>query len=204
MNKNGKKVAVILLLAVVAVGSYFVSGTYARYSRALSGSDTATVAKFSVSGTGLDKEGNATFDLFNTELKEADINTAEDNVLNTKIAPGTGGFFKTTLTNDSEVDVTTVLKLKETANASKVPIEYSTDKTTWKAVDTTTKEVELTTVDLDYVGKTGASVKNSEEVTVYWRWAIDANTDDKDTELGEAETAPTVETTITATFTQKD
>lgn len=196
MKKNGKKVAVIALLAVVAVGSYFISGTYAKYSRALSGSDTATVAKFSVSATGLNKEQNATINLFDT-LKEEDTTTAEEHVLATKIAPGTGGQFTTTLTNDSEVDVEAVITLSETSNTSNIPIEYSFNGTDWKSVGDAT-----TTVKLDYVGKTDAVT--SKPVTIYWRWAFDKNTIDADNALGEATDLPSIETKVTATFTQVD
>ena len=195
MKKNTKKLGVMLLLGVVAVGSYFVSGTYAKYTRALSGSDTATVAKFSVEATGLNKEQNATISLFDT-VKEADVTANEENVASDKIAPGTGGEFTTTLTNKSEVDVKAVITLKETSNTSNVPIEYSLDKTTWKKASELTKEV-----NLDYVGK--ASATTNDDVTIYWRWAFEG-TDTADTALGEATTAPTVETQVTATFTQID
>lgn len=195
MKNNKKKVAVVLLLAVVAVGSYFVSGTYAKYSRALSGSDEATVAKFSVTATDLNKEQNATIDLFGT-LKEANVTDAEENVKADRIAPGTGGQFTTTLTNASEVDVEAVVTLSET-NASNVPIEYSLDKTTWKkASDLTGK------VTLDYDTKTGGTT--TDDVTVYWRWAIDAQADADDTTLGEMATAPKVTTKVTVTFNQVD
>ena len=96
MKKNTKKICVVLLLAIVAIASYFVSGTYAKYTRAVSGSDTVTVAKFSVDASGLNKEQNATIDLFDT-VKEADLSAKEENVLAGKIAPGTGGEFTTTL-----------------------------------------------------------------------------------------------------------
>ncbi len=195
MKKNTKKLGVMLLLGVVAVGSYFVSGTYAKYTRALSGSDTATVAKFSVEATGLNKEQNATISLFDT-VKEADVTANEENVASNKIAPGTGGEFTTTLTNKSEVDVKAVITLKETSNEKNVPIEYSLDKTTWKKASELTKEV-----NLDYVGKTSATTTG--DVTIYWRWAFDG-TDSTDTALGEETTAPTVTTQVTATFTQVD
>ncbi len=195
MKKNTKKIGVMLLLATVAVGSYFISGTYAKYTRALGGSDTATVAKFSVEASGLNKEQNATINLFDN-IKEADTTSDEENVASDKIAPGTGGEFTTTLTNKSEVDVKAVVTLKETANTSNVPIEYSLDKTTWKKANELTKEV-----NLDYVGKSGA--KSSEDVKIYWRWSYDGS-DTVDTALGEADTAPTVTTQVTATFTQVD
>lgn len=196
--KNGskkKKLVIVLLLLVVASGCYFVSGTYAKYTRALSGSDTATVAKFSVDASGLNKEQNATISLFDN-VKEADTTSSEENVLEGKIAPGTGGSFTTTLTNKSEVDVKAVVTLKETANTSNVPIEYSLDKTNWKSASEITKEV-----NLDYVGKKSAN--SSSNVTIYWRWAFDGS-DSTDTTLGEATTAPTVTTQVTATFTQID
>ena len=196
--KNGskkKKLVIILLLLVVASGCYFVSGTYAKYTSALGGSDTATVAKFSVDASGLNKEQNATISLFDN-VKEADTTSSEENVLEGKIAPGTGGSFTTTLTNKSEVDVKAVITLKETANTSNVPIEYSLDKTNWKSASEITKEV-----NLDYVGKKSAN--SSSNVTIYWRWAFDGS-DSTDTTLGEATTAPTVTTQVTATFTQID
>lgn len=198
MEKNDskkKKFAIVLLLLVVACGFYFVSGTYAKYTRALGGSDTATVAKFSIDASGLDKAQSASINLFDT-VKEADTTTDEENVAAGKIAPGTGGSFTTTLTNKSEVDVKAVVTLKETANTSNIPIEYSLDKTTWKKATDITKEV-----DLDYTGKTSA--KTNENVTIYWRWAFDGD-DSADTALGEATTAPTVTTQVTATFTQID
>ena len=196
--KNGskkKKLVIVLLLLVVASGCYFVSGTYAKYTRALGGSDTATVAKFSVDASGLNKEQNATISLFDN-VKEADTTSSEENVLEGKIAPGTGGSFTTTLTNKSEVDVKAVVTLKETANTSNVPIEYSLDKTNWKSASEITKEV-----NLDYVGKKSAN--SSSNVTIYWRWAFDGS-DSTDTTLGEATTTPTVTTQVTATFTQID
>ncbi len=195
MKNNKKKIAVVLLLAVVAVGSYFVSGTYAKYSRALSGSDEATVAKFSVTATDLNKEQNATIDLFGT-LKEANVTDAEENVKADRIAPGTGGQFTTTLTNASEVDVEAVVTLSET-NTNNVPIEYSLDKTTWKTASDFTDKVTL-----DYDTKTGGTT--TDDVTVYWRWAIDAQADADDTALGEMATAPKVTTKVTVTFNQVD
>ena len=193
MKKNTKKICVMLLLAVVAIASYFVSGTYAKYTRALGGSDTATVAKFSVTAGTLNKEQNAEIALFDT-IKEEDTTSAETHVKENLIAPGTGGKFDITLTNASEVDVDAVITLKETANTSNVPIKYSLDGTNWKTADETTK-----TVGLNYVGGT----KTSDTITVYWKWVY-AGDDSADTKLGEMETAPTVTTQVTATFTQVD
>ena len=46
MKKNNRKIATLLLLAVVAIGSYFVAGTYAKYTSEIAGSDDASVAKW--------------------------------------------------------------------------------------------------------------------------------------------------------------
>lgn len=194
MKKNIKKLSVMLLLLLVAIGSYFIAGTYAKYTRAFTGADTATVAKFSVSASGLGKEQTADINLFET-IKEADTTSEEANVLAGKIAPGTGGQFTTSLTNASEVDVKAVVTLEE-ENEKNVPVEYSLDGQTWK------KATELEeNIDLDYSGK--SSGKQTEDVTVYWRWSFN-NDDSIDTTLGESETSPTVKTTVKVTFTQKD
>lgn len=204
MKKNTKKICVMLLLAVVAIASYFVSGTYAKYTRALGGSDTATVAKFSVTAGTLNKKQDAEIALFDT-IKEEDTTSAEAHVKENLIAPGTGGQFEIALTNASEVDVKAVITLKETANEENIPIEYSLDKTEWKKANTSDeRNVEFSNeneVDLDYVGKNSANT--SKDVIVYWRWAYNG-TDSTDTTLGEMETAPKVTTQVTATFTQVD
>lgn len=200
MKKNGKKIAIIVLLAIIAVGSYFISGTYAKYSRGLGGSGSVTVAKFAVTASGLDKDQTAEIDLFKT-INEEDTTTAEENVAAGKIAPGTGGQFTIDLTNDSEVDVEAVVKIEETANESNVPIEYSLDGTTWDSAANTTD-----TIALAYKDKTGGT--NTGSVTVYWRWRYnrtDDDTDDQaDTEIGEKETVSSVTTKVTVTFTQVD
>lgn len=195
MKKNTKKICIILILAIIAIASYFFSGMYAKYIRTLGGSDKATVAKFSVTAGDLNKTQDAKISLFDT-VKEADTTTAEEHVKADRIAPGTGGQIPVTLINASDVAVKAVIKLEETANIDNVPIEYSIDGTTWKTAGETTKEVEL-----DYVGKDLG--KTTEQVTIYWRWAY-AGADETDTEIGEKTTTPTVTTKVAATFTQVD
>lgn len=196
MQKNQKKIWIwiMLLLIVIAIGSYFIAGTYARYTKKLTGSDTASVAKFSVSATGLNSEQTANINLFST-IKEEDTNSEEKNVANKKIAPGTGGKFTTTLNNDSEVDVKASITLEE-INNSNIPIEYSIDGVTWNRADSAKRDITL-----DHTSKTSA--KTSEDVTIYWRWKFDSN-DSVDTSLGQSEVTPTVEAKISVIFTQID
>ena len=94
--------------------------------------------------------------MFNN-IKEADTTSEESLVVADRIAPGTGGQFTTSLTNNSEVDVKAVLTVKETANASNVPIEYSIDGKTFEKAADFTKEI-----NLDYQGKN--SEKSSTQV----------------------------------------
>ena len=104
MKKNKNKIATLLLLAIVAVGSYFVAGTYAKYTSEIAGSDNASVAKWAWKinqedfKSATDVTNGYTFDLFKT-IKEADTTSAETDVDDDLIAPGTGGSFDIAITN---------------------------------------------------------------------------------------------------------
>ena len=199
--KDNKLVKVFLIaLLIVMVGLILVSGTYAKYTTTFTGSDTATVAKFKVGS-------NATtnvFDLFRT-AKEVDGTTADVDVANGKIAPGTGGKFDIQLTNDSEVKVHYTLDLKET-NTSNIPIEYSLDGTTYVTAENFKS---VANGDLEI----GSTTQQTKTVSVYWRWAFEGKdstnykttqTDTTDYTLGTASTAPTVKVEVSTVFTQVD
>ena len=196
--KDNKLVKVFLIaLLIVMVGLILVSGTYAKYTTTFTGSDTATVAKFKVSSNTTAE----TFDLFKT-AKEVDGTTADVDVANGKVAPGTGGKFDIQLTNDSEVKVHYAISLKET-NESNIPIEYSLDGTTYV---TAANFASISAADLA-IGST------TQTVSVYWRWAFEGKdstnykttqTDTTDYTLGTASTAPTVKVEVSTVFTQVD
>ena len=196
--KDNKLVKVFLIaLLIVMVGLILVSGTYAKYTTKFTGSDTATVAKFKVSSNTTAE----TFDLFKT-AKEVDGTTADAEVVNGKVAPGTGGKFDIQLTNDSEVKVHYAISLKET-NESNIPIEYSLDGTTYV---TAANFASVSAADLA-IGST------TQTVSVYWRWAFEGKdstnykttqTDTTDYTLGTASTAPTVKVEASTVFTQVD
>ncbi len=196
--KDNKLVKVFLIaLLIVMVGLILVSGTYAKYTTTFTGSDTATVAKFKVSSNTTAE----TFDLFKT-AKEVDGTTADAEVVNGKVAPGTGGKFDIQLTNDSEVKVHYAISLKET-NESNIPIEYSLDGTTYVTAE---NFASVSAADLA-IGST------TQKVSVYWRWAFEGKdstnykttqTDTTDYTLGTASTAPTVKVEVSTVFTQVD
>ena len=210
MNKNTKKIATLLLLVIVAVGSYFVAGTYAKYTSEIAGSDDASVAKWAweINGdtfeSASDVTNGYTFDLFDT-IKEADLSADETDVDTDLIAPGTGGSFDIEIINNSEVNATYAIAFTET-NTSGIPIEYSTDGgSTWVS---SVSSVNAAATNIAMNG-------GSDTVTVQWRWAFtgaqssnytSTQTDATDTDLGFAAntSAPNVEVTATVTVTQVD
>lgn len=199
-NKLAKFTALVLIVTIIAL--ILVAGTYAKYTTKIEGSDVATVAKFKVGST-----TDESFDLFST-VTEADGKTAETDVAEGKVAPGTGGKFAIDITNESEVKVDYVLALEETANTSSVPIEYSIDGTTYVTADKM-KDLTAAKGSLDI----GTPTAKKAQVTVYWRWAFTGDistnfttsqTDTTDLALGTASTAPTVTVKASTTFTQVD
>ena len=109
MRKENKltKVAIFaLLIAIVAI--VLVSGTYARYTTSLTGTDSVQIAKWAWNISGADIDANTTsytLDLFSTIKDTATYGTTnEANVIDGKIAPGTTGAFDIQITNKSEVN----------------------------------------------------------------------------------------------------
>ena len=82
MNKKTVK-TLMLVLILIAIAVYFITGTYARYATKFTGNATAQVAKWAVKLSN-DDEGTKTT-IENLTFKVAD-NT---NVVKDKIAPGT-------------------------------------------------------------------------------------------------------------------
>ena len=209
MKSNKQKAGLMALVALAAIGSYFIAGTYAKYTSEISGSDTATVAKWkwtinnSVIDSADDIANGYTFNLFDT-IKDSDLETAETDVVTGKIAPGTSGSFDIDITNNSEVNAKYAISFTET-NTSNVPIEYSTDGTTWVS-----SVGSLNVAQTDIAMNASSATKK-----VYWRWAYtgaestnytSSQTDATDTALGfNANTsAATVQVTATVTVTQAD
>lgn len=200
MKSNKQKAGIMALVALAAIGSYFIAGTYAKYTSQITGSDTATVAKWkwTINNSVIDsaEDTTYTFNLFDT-IKDSDGTSSETDVASGKIAPGTSGSFDIDITNDSEVNATYAIAFTET-NANNVPIEYSTDGTTWVS-SVNSMDVSTTNIAM------GAS---SAKKTVYWRWVYyeDAAGDVADTALGFAAntSAATVQVTATVTVTQVD
>ena len=217
MKKFNTNRLVALLAFLCLITSCFVGTTLAKYTSTATGSDTATVAKwsFKVEGTeiAVDPAATITFDLFDT-INDTGNTADETDVKDALIAPGTAGSFELNLANTSEVNAKYTIALAET-NASNVPLQYSLDGTAW--VDSI--------AELTMTGLTDQAIAMESGIaahTVYWRWvfegtdvangadatddAHEAQTDAVDTALGIAArtTAPTVTITATVTATQVD
>lgn len=181
MKRNNLFKLGLFTVFVAILSLTLVSGTFAKYTSTVTGSDTVKVAKWEwkINDTNLvtGDEGNKTFatnftfDLFDT-IKDTDGNNEAD-VANGLIAPGTQGSFEFTITNSSEVNGT--YKLEFTSNEEVAQIQYSIDGTTWK--DTI---ADLTTTDIEL------DMNSSITIKVQWTWAFDGNdtNDTNDTNLG--------------------
>lgn len=208
--KNTKKLGVMLLVGVVAVGTYFVSGTYAKYTSAISGSADADVAKWqwTINETVIDSyeksvaENAYTFNLFET-INDTNGTDAETDVAANLIAPGTSGKATLNLTNNSEVNAEyTITFVEEQTNlptgVTRIPVEYSLDGQTWKT-DITELNTEAVAIEMN---------ESAEETEIQWRWvySVDEDGDAIDTKIGFGanENVPNVKVTATVTVTQVD
>ena len=198
-NKLVKFTMFVLLITIIAI--VLVAGTYAKYTSKVSGESTATVAKWSIKVNNNElaaENSTVTFNLFET-INDTGNTAQETDVEDGLIAPGTAGSFNLKVKNESEVtakySIDFVLK-----NTSNIPIEFSTDGTTWTNSITALAE------------KTLAVGAPEDTMTVQWRWAFNGTdstnyqatqNDVTDTTLGiAAQTAPAkviVTTTLTAT-----
>lgn len=171
--KNIKMLAIAALLVAVAVTSYSVSGTYAKYTSTYTNSDSARVAKwaFTVNDKSMTSEV-FTFDLFKTIL-DSDVNATETDVAEGKIiAPGTSGKFDIKLANDSEVNATYLIDYTVT-NEAHIALEFSADGQNW-------------TNELADVASTDINMDGEAEHSVYWRWVYERGTQDAEKDINNA------------------
>ena len=204
MKKTKTMRIAVLMLALTLLTCCFVGSTFAKYTSTSAGTDTATVAKwaFKVDTTDIVATNTFTFDLFQaTKVYDLDndgnvkLDTDDTDIVDTRdeavlIAPGCGGTVSVVLTNNSEVNAT--YDVVYAANEAGVPLEWSTDNSTWKD-DVTALNVTDAPI---------AHTSGSATITLYYRWAfestVDGASDLADTTLGAAGTAtPSITATVT-------
>lgn len=207
MKKNMFLRVASVLLVLTLLSACAISGTFAKYTAEAKAEDSARVAKwsFKVDKTNIATSETFTFDLFKTIEDEA--GGKEDDVAKAGegetpiIAPGTSGKISLVLKNDSEVSANYAVTFS--ANEAGVPLEFSSDGTTWETDITKLNIAASDSTKLAYASGTAT-------VTLQWRWAFTSTEegwdDDKDNALGKAAAAdvinaatPKITATITAT-----
>ena len=199
MNKTKKSSMMVRLVAVLAVTMMFtmcfVGGTFAKYTSSATGTDSATVAKwsFKVGETDIATTDTFTFDLFKT-IKDSDgiKNETEMNPVDGSIiAPGTQGSFDLVLTNASQVTAQYAIDYTVTNN-NDIPVKFSVDGgTTWTN--------DLADVAASDSTKLAAN-SGTTTIKVQWKWDFNGSDDSFDTALGIGGNAVlTVKAEVTAT-----
>ena len=175
MKRNKLFIAGIVTVFVALLSLTLVSSTLAKYTSTVSGADTATV------------------DLLETRY-DSDGASAEADVKEGLIAPGTSGEFTIDIENLSEVTAT--YKIDFTVDENDVPLEWSIDGVNW-----TDELSDITTpVKLSMANTTDDT--DIATVTVKWRWAFNGGDDANDTQLGLEQAVVSV--TAQITFEQVD
>lgn len=192
-NKLAKFMALVLLVTLLAV--ILVSGTYAKYTTAVSAKDTATVARWNITlnGEDISKGTQKTFKLglFDT-INDTDFTSEDSDVTAGKIAPGTTGKFEIAkLINNS--DVNAQYKITYSIDNNNIPLEFSKDK---NAADSEWKSLSEFSMN-DFVALAKDSTEGVSTGTIYWRWKFERNDDSADTDFG----INTPEVVVTATIT---
>ena len=200
MNNTRKRssmmVRLVAVLAVVMMFTMcFVGGTFAKYTSSATGTDSATVAKwsFKVGETDIATTDTFTFDLFKT-IKDSDgINneTEMNPVDGSIIAPGTQGSFDLVLKNESQVTAQYAIDYTVTNN-NDIPVKFSVDGgTTWTN--------DLADVAASDSTKLAAN-SGTTTIKVQWKWDFNGSDDSFDTALGIGGNAVlTVKAEVTAT-----
>lgn len=200
MNNTRKRSSMMVrLVAALAVTMMFtmclVGGTFAKYTSSATGTDSATVAKwsFKVGETDIATTDTFTFDLFKT-IKDSDgINneTEMNPVDGSIIAPGTQGSFDLVLKNESQVTAQYAIDYTVTNN-NDIPVKFSVDGgSNWTN--------DLADVAASDSTKLAAN-SGTTTIKVQWKWAFDGSDDSFDTALGIGGNAVlTVKAEVTAT-----
>lgn len=200
MNNTRKRSSMMVrLVAVLAVTMMFtmcfVGGTFAKYTSSATGTDSATVAKwsFKVGETDIATTDTFTFDLFKTikDSNGTDDETDMSPVDGSIIAPGTQGSFDLVLTNASQVTAQYAIDYTVTNN-NDIPVKFSVDGgTTWTN--------DLADVAASDSTKLAAN-SGTTTIKVQWKWDFNGSDDSFDTALGIGGNAVlTVKAEVTAT-----
>lgn len=180
-----------LALALTLVSTCLMGGTLAKYVTKVTGTATATVAKWSFTANGANEEITS---LSLTPNKYG-------NVTDDHIAPGTSGNFKIDAKNDSDVDATYSI----TFTAKNVPSNLKF----YQSTDGSTKGKPIVLENTKYTVCTDKkiSISTTDEIYVMWEWPYETGStedgkvenDGKDTTDGVNVKDMTLTITVTGT-----
>lgn len=156
MKKNKKLLMIaILLLLIVLVGTW----AFSKYTTTLTGTGTASVAKWSFK-----VNGSATETIANLDLKDTTLN---NKVVDGKIAPGTDGSFAVEIdASGSEVAVDYTIELSGLTGMP-TNLKFYTDSTF-------TTEMPISDGKCSTTGTIAlAEVDTKVTKTIYWQWAYE-------------------------------
>ena len=196
MKKNKMMRIASILLVAVLLSTCAISGTFAKYTSTVTGSDSVTVAKWAieVNDTEIVKNGAPAFALFDTA---AQYDEDGNDVAAGKIAPGTQGSFNFKVENVSEVSVKYAITFTVTfptgIDNTRFKFYSNDTMTTEISADATGKYTVVSDVEIE-VNDTEADVVN-----VYWQWTFADTVDDSD--LGELAQNGTTTVTVAPTIT---
>lgn len=198
-NKSLTKLTALVVL-VTMIALVIISGTLAKYTSEYDGAGTAIVAKWDVKVTDLNGQelsASQTVDLFDAsnvyELKgvtdftaagtdDTDVAIGTDKAI---VAPGTWGKIGFKVNIGAENDVTVKYGIDITALETELPLQFSTDGTTWKTATEIKTEIEtnsLYSIEEKIVEPRATGSSNT--VTLYWKWDFERGKDAADTVLG--------------------
>ena len=179
--------------ALVLVATCFITSAWAKYTKTVSATDSARVAKFAVKVTEDQTEitSNTKIDIFTTQLDNIYKDTTTNNNVNTEklIAPGSNGSFKIKVENTSEVAITLALTAKISytnlpEGVKAVPVKFYIGTTAPKN-DADYKDLADLTFAAQELTATDGTTATTTTYTVFWKWVES----DNDTKLGEAAVA---------------
>lgn len=216
MKKNRTMRVAAVLLALTLITSCFVGGTFAKYVTNGTGSDSARVAKFGVTVTANGETFAETYAKEDgTEAIGANSVVSADGDV---VAPGTkGDMVSMTLAGTPEVAVKVTyvgtLDLGDnwmvdgafycpiTITVNDEPIN-GTDYESADEFEAAVKAV-IDGYSKEYAAGTDLSAAGADSLKISWAWTFEGD-NDKDTKLGNAETAATISLSVDTTVTQID
>lgn len=217
MKKNVMMRVASALLVAVLMTTCAISGTFAKYTTSADAQDSARVAKWGVTVSAAGDEAFA--EKYNDAADAAGTKVVSNVSGEDVLAPGTNGTLggitisgTTEVMVDVEVTANLTLTGWEIAGVEYCPLvftvgstEIKIDGSTIKTVAELEAAVEKVFTDLSK-NDVAANADLADAVSVSWRWDYSTSdeNDEKDTDLAELATAPTIAFECSVTVTQVD